>query len=107
MPWYIYVAHFFGGAFLANSMPHFVNGISGRAFQSPFAKPRGVGLSSSLVNVAWGWANLAAAYLLLVTAGNLALAVPADAGVFGAGMLAMGLMLADRFGRSNGGKLPG
>jgi hypothetical protein len=49
--WYHYVAYFFGGAFLANTLPHLGNGISGHAFQSPFASPPGVGLSSAMVNV--------------------------------------------------------
>jgi len=43
MRWYHYVAYFFGGAFLANALPHLGNGISGHAFQSPFASPPGVG----------------------------------------------------------------
>ena len=51
MRWYHYVAYFFGGAFLANALPHLGNGISGHAFQSPFASPPGVGLSSATVNV--------------------------------------------------------
>lgn len=46
MRWYHYVAYFFGGAFLANTLPHLGNGISGHAFQSPFASPPGVGLTS-------------------------------------------------------------
>ena len=54
-----YVAYFFGGAFLANALPHLGNGISGHAFQSPFASPPGQGLSSSTVNVLWGLFNLA------------------------------------------------
>jgi hypothetical protein len=37
MSWSICVAHCFGAAFLTNSIPHLVSGISGRAFQSPFA----------------------------------------------------------------------
>jgi hypothetical protein len=106
MPWYIYVAHYFGGAFLANAIPHFVNGVSGRPFQSPFAKPPGVGLSSAVVNVVWGFANLIVAYLLLVTAGVFRFGVPADAAVFGGGVLVMALMLANTFGRTNGGRLP-
>ena len=48
MRWYHYLAYFFGGAFLANTLPHLVNGVSGNAFQSPFASPPGVGLSSSI-----------------------------------------------------------
>ena len=42
--WYRFVAWFFGGAFLANTIPHLVNGISGSPFQSPFASPPGEGL---------------------------------------------------------------
>lgn len=34
MAWYVYLAHFGAGVFLANGVPHFVNGISGRRFQS-------------------------------------------------------------------------
>ena len=41
MPWYSYVAWFFAGAFLVNSVPHIVQGISGNKFQTPFATPRG------------------------------------------------------------------
>ena len=63
MRWYHYVSFFFGGAFLANALPHLGNGISGHAFQSPFATPPGVGLSSSTVNVLWGLFNLAAGNL--------------------------------------------
>jgi hypothetical protein len=66
MRWYHFVAHFFGGVFLANALPHLCNGISGHAFQSPFASPPGVGLSSSVVNVLWGLFNLAVGYLLFV-----------------------------------------
>ena len=51
MYWYDYLAYFFGGAFLANALPHLMNGVSGRSFQSPFAKPPGEGLSSPTVNV--------------------------------------------------------
>ena len=59
--WYHFMAYFFGGAFLANTIPHLVNGISGSPFQSPFASPPGQGLSSSMVNVLWGMFNLVVA----------------------------------------------
>ncbi len=49
------LAYLFGGAFLANALPHLVNGISGSPFQRPFASPPGAGLSSSTVNVLWAW----------------------------------------------------
>jgi hypothetical protein len=57
MPWYHYFVHFIAGAFLANGVPHFVQGICGNTFQTPFARPRAVGESSAVVNVARGWFN--------------------------------------------------
>jgi len=60
------LAYFFGGAFAANAVPHYVSGVMGRPFQSPFAKPPGQGLSSSSVNVLWGFLNLVVAYLLIL-----------------------------------------
>ncbi len=41
MHWYSYVGCFFAGMFLANAVPHFVHGISGDPFPTPFAKPPG------------------------------------------------------------------
>ena len=72
MRWYYYVAYFFGGAFIANFVPHFVNGISGNPFQSPFASPPGQGLSSSTVNVLWWLLNLLIGYLPIGRVGKLA-----------------------------------
>ena len=65
MPWYHYLAHFFAGAFLANGVPHFVQGICGNKFQSPFASPPGAGESSAIVNVLWGFFNFIVAGALL------------------------------------------
>ncbi|MCE0496796.1 MAG: hypothetical protein LV481_02450 [Methylacidiphilales bacterium] len=64
MHWPNYIACFFAGAFLANVVPHFVHGISGDRFPTPFAKPPGKGLSSPLVNVVWALFNLAVGYVL-------------------------------------------
>jgi hypothetical protein len=101
--WYHYVAYFFGGAFLANTLPHLGSGISGYAFQSPFASPPGVGLSSSTVNVLWGLFNLAVAYLLICRVGSFSLRNTRHVLVLGAGILIMSLMLARAFGRFHGG----
>jgi hypothetical protein len=57
MRWYFYLAYFLGGAFLVNAIPHFVNGVSGRSFPTPFASPPGKGQSSPMVNVLWGTLN--------------------------------------------------
>ena len=64
LKWYHYIAAFFAGAFLTNVIPHFVNGISGDPFPTPFADPPGKGLSSPLVNVLWALFNLVVGYLL-------------------------------------------
>ena len=65
MNWYNYVACFFAGALLANGVPHFVHGISGDRFPTPFAKPPGRGLSSPTVNVVWACINLVLGYVLI------------------------------------------
>jgi len=105
MHWYIYLAYFGGGVFLANSLPHLINGMSGRAFQSPFAKPPGKGLSSSTVNVLWGFFNLAVAWLLIFRPGSFSIHDIAQVGAVGAGALAISLNLAWAFGRFHGGLL--
>ncbi|MEY2438803.1 MAG: hypothetical protein QOI34_188 [Verrucomicrobiota bacterium] len=64
MNWYDYIACFFAGAFLANAVPHFVHGISGDRFPTPFASPPGKGLSSPTVNVFWALFNLVVGYVL-------------------------------------------
>jgi hypothetical protein len=103
MRWYHYVAYFFGGAFLTNAVPHFVNGVSGHPFQSPFASPPGQGLSSSTVNVLWGFFNVVVGYVLVCRVGNFELRRTRHVLVFGLGVLAMAVMLARSFGRFYGG----
>jgi hypothetical protein len=85
--WYHYLAYFFGGAFLANTIPHLVNGISGSAFQSPFASPSGQGLSSAMVNVLWGMVNLVVGYVLVARVGRFELRQTRHVVVLGLGML--------------------
>ena len=104
MHWYHYVAYFFGGAFLANTLPHLGNGISGHAFQSPFASPPGEGLSSSRVNVLWGLFNLGVGYVLVCRVGTFDLRNTLDVLALGAGIVVMSLMLARTFGRFHGGR---
>lgn len=64
MKWYQFIEAFFAGLFLANTVPHFVQGICGNKFPTPFAKPPGKGLSSPTVNVVWGLFNMAIGYWL-------------------------------------------
>jgi hypothetical protein len=106
MPWTHYVSWFFGGAFLANAIPHLVSGMMGRAFQSPFATPSGEGLSSSTVNVLWGFLNLVVGYVLVCRVGDFDLHATADVAALGLGALLLALVTARLFGRFHGGNAP-
>ena len=96
MKWYHYVALLFSGLFLANTVPHFVHGISGDSFPSPFANPPGRGLSSPLVNVLWGLANLVVGYVL-ARVGRLTKANVFGLLVFLAGIAFISINLAGAF----------
>lgn len=106
MNWLHDTSYLLGGAVLANAVPHFVSGMMGRAFQSPFAKPPGQGLSSSTTNVLWGFANFVLAYLLIARVGNFNLHAADQVVAAGAGILMMGLLSARTFGRFHGGNSP-
>lgn len=101
-----FLSYFFGGAFLINALPHLISGAMGRPFQSPFAKPPGQGQSSSSVNLLWGMFNLLVFYGLVCRVGEFDFRNSAHALAVAAGMIALGLFLARRFGRFNGGNSP-
>jgi hypothetical protein len=96
MEWYLYIASFFAGTFLANAVPHFVQGVSGNKFPSPFSKPPGKGLSSPTVNVIWALFNALVCYVLLqigqVSSGNISSLI-----VFFIGAAAISIMLSVNF----------
>ena len=99
MPWYDYLAYFFSGAFLVNAVPHFVSGVCGRSFPSPFSSPPGKGKSSPLVNVLWSSLNVASGYFLVSDVGEFHLRYLPDAAALAAGGLIMAIMLAVSFGK--------
>ncbi len=99
MTWYIALAHFAAGLFLTNGIPHFVNGISGRRFPSPFASPPGRGDSRPPVNVLWGLTNFIAGFLLLTAVGNYRFGLSRDSLVVIAGCALAAIVLAVYFGR--------
>jgi hypothetical protein len=103
--WYHYIVWFFGGAFLTNAIPHLVSGVSGSPLQTPFASPPGVGLSSSTVNVLWGFFNLMVGYVLVVRVGRFDLRQTKHVLVLGFSVLAMALLLAYQLGKLHGGNL--
>jgi hypothetical protein len=96
MSWYNYVACFFAGVFLANFVPHFVHGISGDRFPTPFAHPPGKGLSPPTVNVAWAFVNLLASGVLYKV-GQVSMESNLTLVVFLAGAVAISTILSFRF----------
>lgn len=103
MHWLTYLAYFFGGAFLANAIPHLVSGMMGKPFQSPFANPPGQGLSSSTINTLWGSLNLIFGYLLVCWIGNFSLRNIGDVAALSMGAFLIAFFSARHFGRFNGG----
>ena len=99
MPWYIYLAQFVSGLLLANGVPHFVQGISGRRLQSPFASSTEVGELSPLINVLWGFANLAIGFALLWVFAPKGSEVVWEWVAVGLGVLVAAVLLAKHFGR--------
>ncbi|HEY4008866.1 MAG TPA: hypothetical protein VGM11_01860 [Acidobacteriaceae bacterium] len=96
MHWYSYVACFFAGMFLGNAVPHFVHGISGDPFPSPFAKPPGKGLSSAPVNVVWALVNLVIGWILFC-AGHVASGAWPARVVFFAGIAVISVLMSVQF----------
>ena len=98
------LALFFAGAFLLNAIPHLAAGTLGLECPTPFAKPSGIGMSSPLVNFAWGTFNLVVGIVLLALH-----PVPdvfsLEAGAILAGFVLLGLYLARHFGKVREGKL--
>jgi len=93
------LASLLAGILLANAVPHFVHGVSGDRFPTPFANPPGKGLSSPTLNVLWALANLAAGGLLF-RAGRIA-GFDAGLGVCFAGVAAISLFSSVRFSRKD------
>jgi len=96
--WYNYIACFFAGLFLTNVVPHFVHGISGDCFPTPFAHPPGKGLSSPTVNVVWALFNLVVGYMLF-RAGKVSNGEILEIVNFFAGIAALSIMLSMRFAK--------
>lgn len=98
MHWYDYIVCFFAGMFLANFVPHFVYGISGDRFPTPFANPPGKGLSSPTVNVLWALLNLVVACVLF-RVGKISRGDDSTLVAFFAGIAAMSTMLSMHFAK--------
>ncbi len=96
-----FVLYFLAGAFAANAVPHFVKGVTGEQFQTPFGRP-----SPAWLNVAWAAFNLLVAWYLWRYAGVHRMhdhMIRYDL-TFGLGGLIMSLLLAWNFSGNRMGR---
>jgi hypothetical protein len=99
MPSYYHLAHVFAGGLLAIGVLHFVQGVCGNKFPTPFATPPVVGESSAVINVLWGWFNLMIGCVLLIIFFP-PLPPPPDTFIaIAVGALVAGLWLAQHFSK--------
>ncbi len=101
MQWYDYLYCFLGGVFTANFFPHFIRGVTGAQFPTPFAKPPGRGMSSALVNVLWALLNIVVGYAFLWAAGFSRLDIPSLVTAF-VGFALMSILLGRTFSQRVG-----
>jgi hypothetical protein len=104
LPWHVYLLQFFAGLFLANGVPHSVQGISGHWFQSPFASPSGVGESSPIINVLWGFLNLVIGLALLFNFAPKGADVVLEWAFVSLGSILTAIFCAWHFGRVRSGR---
>ena len=94
MSWYAYLVYFFAGGFLVNGIPHFIHGISGKEFRTPFSKPMATGTSSPVLNIVWGVVNFLVGYALVFSVGQFRLGFTLDALLLILGGIVMSVVLA-------------
>jgi hypothetical protein len=104
--WSLLLVRFLAGVFLANGIPHFVHGLSGRAFPTPFARPPGIGLSSPVTNVLWGFANFLGGGLLLGAMAPYQPGYNGETAAVALGALVLAMALAWHFGRVHAAAAP-
>ena len=91
------IAMFFAGVLLCNCIPHLACGLQGAPFPTPFARPRGIGESSPLVNFLWGACNFFAGVIILAI-DPVAIGPHADFAALVAGRLIAGTYMSLHFG---------
>jgi hypothetical protein len=102
MPIVLIILSFLAGLLICNAVPHLGAGLRGEAFPTPFARPRGVGLSAPVVNVVWGWINLFLGLAILPRLVLFSPVMPLFNSLwvsFALGFLLAGIYLSHHFGR--------
>lgn len=90
MSYWAYVLFIVAGIFAANGVPHFVKGITGEKFRTPF----GVS-SSAMINVVWGSVNFAVSAIILHYLAIDNHHVIRESVLFAAGAFVIALLLAN------------
>jgi uncharacterized membrane protein len=86
------------GALFANSIPHFIHGVSGSPFPAPFATYLGKGAPTAVANVLWGCINFAVGCHLVVSSQQARLQKLSRA-LTGVGFMIVSILLAVLFSR--------
>jgi len=102
-----FITYFISGALVANSVPHIVNGTSGRKFpeKSPFKKtshgesPFERVFFSPIVNVLWGVCNISIGFVVANSVGTFRVGLTADVFIFMSGFTATAVFLAWNIGK--------
>jgi hypothetical protein len=63
-PWWFYLVAILAALLVVNGIPHFISGLSGKQFPTPFSGGPGT-LDSAVRNVLWGAGNLIVGGFLL------------------------------------------
>jgi hypothetical protein len=95
------VVLFLAGLLLANGIPHFVNGISGREFHNPSLHRFVPSVPSPLFNVIWGLLNFGVVIFLLTVAHVLTIPLSGDGVLFAGGFAFAAIGLSIFFNRSH------
>jgi len=106
MHWYHYIAYFLRGRIPCQFAASSQQWDFGACLSEPLRITARVGLSSSVVNVIWGFFNLGVGYLLVCCIGSFNLRKTQDVLGARAGILITSLMLAMGSDDSHGGNRP-
>ena len=98
MDWHL-VAYFIAGALMANGVPHFYKGISRQRFPTPFGSPPGIGESSAMTNVLFGFSNFVIGYLIIYGIGEFQTGMTIDALALWLGVLFAAVLSAWYFAK--------
>jgi hypothetical protein len=101
------ISYFMSGVFISNSIPHIVNGTSGRKFPERFPfknssqkeTPLEAFFFSPIANVIWGVLNLSIGFVIANSVGKFRIGLTSDMLVFMIGFTATAIFLAWNMGR--------